>query len=77
MQQSLYLCMFLSLCHSSDSSADAYDLFRVLDNQQKKNKILPADTDVKQRGIMDLTVINFNFEYFSESEETISLSIST
>ena len=41
--------MFLSLCHSSHSSADAYDLFRVLDNQQKKDKILPADTDVKQQ----------------------------
>jgi len=41
--------MFLSLCHSSHSSADAYGLFRVLDNQQKKDKILPADIDVKQQ----------------------------
>jgi len=49
MQQSLYLCMFFSLCHSSHSSADAYDLLRVLDNQQKQDKILPADIDVKQQ----------------------------
>ena len=41
--------MFLSLCHSSHSSAEAYDLFRVLDNQQKKDKILPADTDIKHQ----------------------------
>ena len=46
MKQSLHICMFLTLCHAS--SADAYDLFRVLDNQQKKDKILPADKDVKQ-----------------------------
>jgi aminopeptidase N len=39
--------MFLSLCHSSHSSVDANDLFRILDNQQKKDKILPADMDVK------------------------------
>jgi aminopeptidase N len=31
----------------SHSSADANDLFRVLDKQQKKDKILPADMDVK------------------------------
>ena len=36
--------MFLSLCHSSGSSADAYDY-----NQQKEGKILPADIDVKQQ----------------------------
>ena len=41
--------MILSLCHSSHSSADAYDLFRVLDNQQKKDKILPTDIDVKHQ----------------------------
>jgi hypothetical protein len=45
MQQSLYLCMFLSLCHSSDSSVDG--LLTVLDNEQKKNKIQPADIDIK------------------------------
>jgi len=39
--------MFLSLCHSSHSNADANDLFRVLDKQQKKDKILPVDMDVK------------------------------
>ena len=36
--------MFLSLCHSSHSSADAYDY-----NQQKEDKILPADIHVKQQ----------------------------
>ena len=41
-------CLFLSLCHSSDSSANAYGLLRVLVNQQKKDKILKADIDVKQ-----------------------------
>jgi len=40
--------MFLSLCHKSHSSADAYDLFRILDNQQKKDKVLPTDIDVKE-----------------------------
>ena len=40
--------MFLSLCHSSHSSADAYDLYRVLDNQQKEDKMVPVDIDVKQ-----------------------------
>jgi aminopeptidase N len=39
--------VFLSLCHSSHSSADPDDLFRVLDNQQKEDKILPADMDIK------------------------------
>jgi hypothetical protein len=41
--------MFLSLCQSSHSSADGYGLLRVLDNQQKKDKILPADIDDKQQ----------------------------
>jgi hypothetical protein len=42
----IFVCFFH--CHSSHSSADAYGLFTVLDNQQKKDKILPADIDVKQ-----------------------------